>query len=479
MENIQESRCPREALCRFTEYFAEFAETQNQRALGPEQQDALGLFRLEFHNLAYAIEITCTKNLRAPARQLAEGLLALLDLSFRWKDGLSWYTQLGAVAEELGDPELHRWTDYGTARMLWRLGRFQEAHERLDLLASVQEPAWRIRYLGDSAYVLFQLGNFAEAERRFYEALMLAEQTHEKRYAGGLHLMLGVLLTEKGEYDRALEHHRAAEAIWSEIQNPIGRTANLSNIAILHLWTGNAEAAERTFQQTLQLCEQIGSDYIRARTLDSLGVLYSRQKRLREAEAVLQEGLSLAEAIGDLSAKCSLLINLANVYFRMEKRTQARTLFSECLLLAQELRDPYFQCAARMGLASIGLKEGSWEEVRDHMLAFLAMMLQSTRVQGCVDGTLLVAEVLHQAQRSQEAEWLARNALALARKHGYRPAPEWAHWQARFPPDALPEEPPAPQELARKAREYLQMGFSHYANHGGEEKAQNSGRWEG
>ena len=110
------------------------------------------------------------------------------------------------------------------------------------------------------------------------------------------HHNLGVLLGERGEAEKALEHLEAAV----ELGQDSDETAiTLRLIGFEYYQLGLMEPALDRLQQALQICTRIGDRDGEARTLTRLAWVLADLDRLDDAEAALSRALELRRSLGD------------------------------------------------------------------------------------------------------------------------------------------------------------------------------------
>ncbi|MFF3072854.1 BTAD domain-containing putative transcriptional regulator [Kitasatospora sp. NPDC057904] len=206
------------------------------------------------------------------------------------------------------------------------------------------------------------------------DAMVLAQAHNERRAVALLHLVLAKISGATRDHAGRLTHLDAAEKIYTEdgikgglavvlliravilheegrleeaftaVQESIdlfrrvnGRDTHLalSTLAGLHMETGNAEAAERIYRQTLGMFRRSGLPSLMARALTDLGKALGVLGRRQDALSALQEALSIAEELGDHNAVATALQETATVHAGFGQTTAARGYWTRALALGQ------------------------------------------------------------------------------------------------------------------------------------------------
>jgi len=152
-----------------------------------------------------------------------------------------------------------------------------------------------VRKLGDEA---FSAGNWPHAERRWAEAVRLAEPMGEgdPRYAYSLEKLGEVLLNQK-RYDQAEPLMLRAHTLKLKILGPqhISVAATLNSLSKLYYFQGKYEQAEPLARQFVRICEKnLGTEHADvACGIHNLATLYHVNQRYEAAEEQYKRALTI------------------------------------------------------------------------------------------------------------------------------------------------------------------------------------------
>jgi tetratricopeptide (TPR) repeat protein len=176
----------------------------------------------------------------------------------------------------------------------------------------------------------------------------------------------------------------------------------------------NSEAAERSYQQSLELSVAIGDDPLRALNLMMLGLVASSQGRLEEAEQRLSEAVSLFRLWDDPWGLAIALNSRAQNLERLGQLLRARDQYVESLEIKRELEDRRGIAITLMALARLVPRVGEPEAARPLLLESLSLNRELGDAWGCAVtlgslGERLLVE--GQAERALELSAAARQSL--------------------------------------------------------------------
>jgi tetratricopeptide (TPR) repeat protein len=101
---------------------------------------------------------------------------------------------------------------------------------------------------------------------------------------------LGNIHYAQGRYEEAEKMYQESLKINEELGNKSGIASTLGQFGNIHYAQGRYEEAEKMYQESLKLEEELGDKSGIATTLHQLGMIHQQQGRYEEAEKMYQEG---------------------------------------------------------------------------------------------------------------------------------------------------------------------------------------------
>lgn len=200
---------------------------------------------------------------------------------------------------------------------------------------SPRRVAW-VQQLGQLAH---RRGDYAEAERRYREALALAERFGDHRAVATSHHQLGILAQDRGDYAEAERGYQAAVEGNSALGNRADLSRSYNQLGSLAQLRGDYAEAGRWYEQSLAIKEETGDRSGLARSHHQLGLLAQDRGDYGEAERRFQQALRFAEELGDQAAMATTYHQLGNLAIGTGDLATAERRYRQALSIADRLGD--------------------------------------------------------------------------------------------------------------------------------------------
>ena len=196
--------------------------------------------------------------------------------------------------------------------------------------------AMLLKSLGDTYHFLH---DYARSVSLSQQALAIYRELGDDTAQIGMHTNIGMSLTEAGETEAALEHHRLAAEASRALDDPSVRALVIGNLA------GGYNAAERyaeaveTAEEALVVARLTGDPFVEANTVEELGQALSGLGSYAEAIAHFQRALEVYRSIGH-PYEAAVLHHLGGAHLAAGHPERARETWRRALTRALELDDP-------------------------------------------------------------------------------------------------------------------------------------------
>lgn len=168
----------------------------------------------------------------------AEGIFAALAESRQRASSLS---LLGQLRFELGDPD----------------GALATLRTSLELRRGLDDRAGQAVVQRKIGSMLLAGGDLRAAREHFVEALSLLAEGDSPRSRAALLTDLGTLHNRLDRAAEALEHHRAALAVYEQVGDPLGSAEALLGVAVSERQRGELEPARVAAERALEITEEL------------------------------------------------------------------------------------------------------------------------------------------------------------------------------------------------------------------------------
>ena len=306
-------------------------------------------------------------------------------------------------AEGLGDSRLAGAAKRHLCVARWREGRLEEAlvdaEEAARLARGGHDEA---RALGNGALVLWQLGRFGEARDRLEAALALLKMDGDPHDEMVSLLNLGALSGDLGDSPAARRYYEEALPLARELRDDGVLVKLLSNLGYRMEEDGEAEGAIELFLEALEMARRQGDRSFEANLMNGIGLSRQRLGQIEAAHDCFECAIGIWRSLEEDRGCGSAICNLGRLEHERGRCTEARELFAEAGRLASRLGD------ARMAV-HVDLQNGICLAVAGEPRG--GELLYSVRKRA---GALGVRDVAIDAT-TELARWLARADPGRAR----------------------------------------------------------------
>jgi len=250
--------------------------------------------------------------------------------------------------------------------------------EALRLAESIGEKRWTARIQGELGIIAFLEGRTVEAQSLSTQSITGAMLNGD--VAGqirGLSLV-GVGLSELGQYERALRY--IEQAIFLAQRNKDVRFPLMAYMAKANALDalGNSNEAQQWLEQAAQYVESTEMNVYRADVLLALGDREFRARRFRKAITLLEMAIESAERFKMPRPRAAALLTLSRSYVELGDLEKADECASQAIIAARQLVDMYVLPRHLASAAEVKVQRGKnaeadslYEEAGDLIEAML------------------------------------------------------------------------------------------------------------
>ena len=228
--------------------------------------------------------------------------------------------------------------------------------------------------------------------------------------------------------DLALQHYQEGLDRARANGNVHVQEVFLGQIGALHTNQGRYSEAEEAFNTALELAEQSGEAFRRARALLNLGAYFLRRGDLVRAQSILEESLDVARKAGDPITVGLALGNLADVFLKQHNPSYALRLLREAAPQALTHPPQASYLLGRMGQAHLALNEP--DQGRKYLGQAIRLAEQNNQPQQELIWSTLLGDQAFREGQIEDAVRLYQRAQQLADRVAIAP-PEYDSLRVR------------------------------------------------
>jgi adenylate cyclase len=227
----------------------------------------------------------------------------------------------------------------------------------LPLLPRAEQPPV-LRRLG-SVYEL--LGQWQEAERRYQQALSLADELGDVGERAWCETAMAELLRKQGQYEQARTWLDQAYDGFTAVSDQAGIGQVFHYAGTIADQRGDYEQAQGYYERSLAIRRQVGDERRAAYLLGNLGIVARRQGQPAQALTHYEESLALRRALGDRWGVANCLNNMGNVNVDLGRYQAAQAHLEEALAIQRELGDRWMIGNALNNLGNVARAQADYE----------------------------------------------------------------------------------------------------------------------
>jgi tetratricopeptide (TPR) repeat protein len=181
------------------------------------------------------------------------------------------------------------------------------------------------------------------------------------RRAGWIH-RLGVLAQARGDYPEAERRYQQSITITEQLGDQAGTAASYHQLGILAQIRGDYPEAERRYQQSLDINQQLGNQAGMAASYHQLGILAHDRGDYPEAERRYQQSLDINERLGDQAGTATGYHQLGNLAHDRGDYPEAERRYQQSLDIKERLGNPAGTAASYGQLGNLARERGDYPE---------------------------------------------------------------------------------------------------------------------
>jgi tetratricopeptide (TPR) repeat protein len=295
-----------------------------------------------------------------------------------------------------------------------------DLYQKALTLLGEEDAVARLNALHNLGSVQDLVGKTDEAHRHFSEMLRVAWLFDQKGKGGAAHSRLGRIYRRRGEYDRAMEHLRAAHDLFTRASDRRGIAGTLDDIGKVHWLRGGYGQALEFHRQALAIRRALGDRRSIALSLANIGRVHNDSGAFKAACRQFREALDLRRDINDLSGVVQSLCDLGGVHTADGAYEMALEMFAEAHKIAEEIGDKLAQSEVLSRLGECKAAMGRGSEAVEHLLEAISLATMLGHKAAVSECCRRLAEVYIGMGDAAQAYDYAMRALAISEEVGTR-----------------------------------------------------------
>jgi serine phosphatase RsbU (regulator of sigma subunit) len=182
-------------------------------------------------------------------------------------------------------------------------------------------------------------GNNNEALEYYFKGLKMQEEIGSKMGIATTLNNIGLIYKNRGDIKKALECYTKSLKMHEQIDNKIGIANALNNIGLIYNHQGDVGKALEYLDKTLKMYEEIGNKYGIATSFNNIGFIYNNQGDFKKALEYMIKSMNMYDEMGDKSGAANSLSNIGPIYRALGDMKKALDYSTKSLKLSEEIGD--------------------------------------------------------------------------------------------------------------------------------------------
>jgi class 3 adenylate cyclase/tetratricopeptide (TPR) repeat protein len=299
------------------------------------------------------------------------------------------------------------------------------------------------------------IGQWAEAEKAFSEALQKANQLNDNQLLARANNALGLLLMLKGNYNIAEKHFEVALTLFDYLKDQYGISKAYGNLGNLFFRQGKYDEAKTYFTQCIDIAATLDASATNAQIVanlglthmnqgeyeaavqcqlehlpivtqrndkqgiatlhTNLGIVYAEKGDLEAALPHFEQGLAQSRDLGNKLLMSIGIGSIGSVYERLGDYTQARKLYDEDLQITEALGDKQGIAIAHGLMGGLESNVGNFEQATQHLQLNLQLCESLNYKKGIIKATNSLGDVHFLQQDMRTAKQFYTKAIEVSR----------------------------------------------------------------
>ncbi|NEP61095.1 MAG: tetratricopeptide repeat protein, partial [Symploca sp. SIO2G7] len=227
--------------------------------------------------------------------------------------------------------------------------------------------------LNNIGLVYSNQGQYQEALDYYQQALAIYQEVGNRRKEGITLNNIGEIYRNLGKYQQALDYYQQALAIHRQVGNRHMEGTTLNNFGLAYSSLGQYQQALDYFQQSVAISNKIGNRAGEGTTLNNMGEVYRNQGEYQQALNYYQQALTIHRQIGNRKMEGTTLNNFGLAYYNLGQNQEALDYYQQAIAIYQEIGNRAEEGTALNNFGLIYSNLGQYQQALDYYQRALAI----------------------------------------------------------------------------------------------------------
>ena len=172
---------------------------------------------------------------------------------------------------------------------------------------------------------------------------------------------MGIILMNHGKWNEAIENYEKSIEYRDKINDLVGKTKSLNNIALIKHHTGDYEGAKKSYYNCLEVYKSLNDSSGIAISLNNIGQAETRLGNFQMGIKIINESLDIRTKINDLKGIASSLHNLANIYTQQGNYALAIEQYTKSLQVEEKFNNKEGMAQSLLNIGYIHIQQENYD----------------------------------------------------------------------------------------------------------------------
>lgn len=251
-------------------------------------------------------------------------------------------------------------------RNLVQMGQMAEGESAYTEAIAMLKKSGNEQELGDMynriGIMNFRAGNYYQAIAYLDSGIVIARRFNLQLPLAYLYMNKANNLSELARYDEALEYHIMSADIKEKMKDDKGLLQSYNNMGNLYNLLNKTEDAVALYRKSLQLAEKLNQTSSLALNYSNLAIAFEKIGRTDSVAYFYQQSISYFEQTGEKPGLALACHNYGNFLLNRDQLTQAGRMLDKALTLRTEIGAPSAMASTMRVLGKLEMKKTNWDK---------------------------------------------------------------------------------------------------------------------
>jgi serine phosphatase RsbU (regulator of sigma subunit) len=233
---------------------------------------------------------------------------------------------------------------------------------------------------------------------------------------------LGLIYTDKGEYEAAINYYKKSNDISIQMKDTIGQASAFNNIAMVYSYQGNYSKSIQNYFNALKFFEIKKDSQNIANCYNNIAIEYKKINAFDKAIVYYNKSINVLKKINQLRMITTINNNLGNIYFSKQQYNKALSYYKKSYTTAITHDNRSEIAKSLSGMGNVYIKYKKFDSAQVFIEKSLNQYTEIGDKYGMLDQVLIYGNFNYELKRYKKAIQHFENGYSIAKEIGIKEA---------------------------------------------------------